>query len=127
MDTKNLKKYAPTVLRLGLVFVFLWFGINQLISQSMWLSLIPKSVISLTGLSAKTLVICNGIFEVVMATLLAFGIRIRIVASLLFLHMFGIIGSLGMNAIAIRDIGLMFALLSVAFQGADEYSVDIEK
>lgn len=117
-------KYAPVILRSGLAFVFIWFGLSQLLDQSMWVSLIPESIVSLTGLSAKTLVIFNGAFEVVLAVLLAFGVRIKIVAGLLFLHMVGIIGSLGLNAVAIRDIGLTFGLLSVFFQGADAYSAD---
>ena len=114
-------KYAQLILRAGLSFVFLWFGLNQTLDQSMWVSLIPDSIVSLTGLSAKTIVICNGVFEVVMAILLVLGIRVRVVALLLVLHMFTIIWDLGLNAIAVRDIGLMFALLSVAFAGPDDY------
>lgn len=114
-------KYASVILRAGLSFVFIWFGLNQILDQSMWVSLIPPSIVSLTGLSAKTLVIFNGVFEVVMAVLLVLGIRVRIVALLLFVHMIAIIGELGLNAVAIRDIGLMFALLSVAFRGPDDY------
>ena len=57
------------------------------------------------------------------ASLLAFGIWTRCVASLLFLHMFAIIADVGLSPIGIRDIGLMFALLSVAFFGSDEYSI----
>ncbi len=117
-------RYAPLILRIGLALVFLWFGFNQIIDQDKWLSLIPESIVSLTGLSAKTLVLCNGIFELVGAMLLAFGIRIRLVASLLFLHMIGIVSSLGFTSVAVRDVGLMFGLLSVAFRGQDEFSVD---
>lgn len=113
--------YAPLILRVGLVFVFIWFGVTQLLDQTMWVSLIPAPVIALTGLSAKTLVMINGGFEVIMAILLALGIRVRLVAALLFLHMFAIIGDLGLNAIAVRDIGLMVALLSMAFAGSDEF------
>lgn len=119
-----MQKYAPTILRLGLVFVFIWFGLTQLLDQTMWVSLIPAGLTKATGISAETFVIINGVFEVFMATLLAFGIRVRLVASLLFLHMFAIIGSLGLNAIAVRDIGLMLAILSVAFTGPDEYCAD---
>ncbi len=114
-------KYSSLILRAGLSFVFLWFGFNQIMDQSSWTSLIPSFVTGLTGLTAKTVVIFNGVFEVVMAVLLVLGVRVRIVASLLFLHMVAIIGDLGLNAIAVRDIGLMFALLSIAFTGQDQY------
>lgn len=114
-------KYAQLILRAGLSFVFLWFGLNQILDQSMWVSLIPSRIVSLSGLSAETIVIFNGAFEVVMAVLLVLGIRVRVVAILLVLHMFTIVWDLGLSAIAVRDIGLMFALLSVAFAGPDDY------
>ena len=122
----NLQKYAPVILRLGLSFVFIWFGLNQLISQSAWISFIPSFIVSITGISAATFVILNGIFEIVLASLLAFGIWTRLVSSLLFIHMFAIIGDVGLDAIGVRDIGLMFGLLSIAFTGTDEYSVQSE-
>ncbi|MEK7228242.1 MAG: DoxX family membrane protein, partial [Patescibacteria group bacterium] len=72
---------------------------------------------------AETFVIVNGIFEIFMASLLAFGMYTRPVAGLLFLHMFAIIADVGLSPIGIRDIGLMFALLSVTLFGQDEYSL----
>ena len=119
----DFKKYAPVVIRLGLAFVFIWFGLTQLFSQSMWVSLIPDWVTSLTGISAQTFVIINGIFEVVMASLLAFGFKTRIVGALLFLHMFVIVFDVGLSAVGVRDIGLMFGLLSVALYGNDDYCI----
>ena len=116
-EQNNLKKFAPTVLRLGMVFVFVWFGLNQLMNQSMWASLIPIWIINMTGISAGAFVIINGIFEIVMAVLLAFGIQVRIVAILLALHLFTIICDIGLSAIGVRDVGLMFALISLALEG----------
>lgn len=118
------KSLSPLILRVGIAIVFVWFGIHQLMSQTMWVSLIPAWVVSLTGLTAKTLVILNGIFEVVMAFLLAIGYKIRIVAVLLSLHLLSIIGDLGLTAVGIRDVGLLFATLAIAFHGGDEYSID---
>mgnify|MGYP000997186133 CR=1 FL=1 len=122
----NLKKYAPIILRLGFVFVFIWFGLNQLIDQSAWVSFIPKSLVTLTGLSAEMFVIANGVFEIFMASLLAYGIGTRLVASLLFIHMFAIIGDVGLSPIGVRDVGLMFGLLSLALYGADDLSITFE-
>jgi uncharacterized membrane protein YphA (DoxX/SURF4 family) len=119
----NKKDCAPVVLRIGLSFIFLWFGLTQLFDQSAWVSFIPEFVTKSTGLSAETFVIFNGIFEVFFASLLAFGIWTRLVASLLFIHMFAIIADVGLSPIGIRDIGLMFALLSVAFFGSDKHSI----
>lgn len=124
MNNIKMKKFAPVVLRLGLVMVFIWFGCNQLLNPDAWVSLIPDWATSLSGMGAGTVVMLNGIFEICMAVLLAFGICIRIVATLLFLHLGMIIGELGLSAIGVRDVGLAFATLSVALHGSDEYSFD---
>lgn len=121
-----MKKFAPVVLRLGLVFVFVWFGSSQWMNQAMWVGLIPKFAVSLTGLSAVTLVKLNGTFELLMAILLGFGVQVRIVAFLLFLHLVTIVADVGLSSIGIRDTGLMLAALSVALHGADAYSYDKE-
>jgi len=121
-----MKKFAPVVLRLGLVFVFVWFGTSQWMNQMMWVGLIPKWVVTISGISAVTLVKINGTFELVMAVLLAFGVQVRIVAFLLFLHLVSIVSDVGLSSIGIRDTGLMMAALSVALHGADAYSYDKE-
>lgn len=78
-------------------------------------------------MTAKSLVVFNGVFEIVMAVLLSFGIWIRVVSALLFLHLAMIVGDLGLNAIGVRDVGLMFAVLSVLVHGADDFSYDRTK
>lgn len=115
----KLPYFAPIVLRLGLSGVFIWFGMSQILDQTMWTSFIPNWIMSLTGLSPVSLVFLNGIFEVVMAILLVFGIWIRPVATLLFLHMCGIVASVGLDSIGVRDIAIAASLLSIAFYGND--------
>ncbi len=121
----TLKNLAPTVVRLGIAMVFIWFGLNQLFNQAMWVSLIPSWAISLSGLSAKSFVIVNGLVEIILASLLAFGMKIRIVATLLALHLLTIVMDLGLDAIGVRDIGLMFATISIALYGPDIFSWDM--
>ncbi|MDD5165231.1 MAG: DoxX family membrane protein [Candidatus Pacebacteria bacterium] len=115
----QLPSFAPVVLRLGIAGVVIWFGTSQLLSQAMWTSFIPDWVISLTHLSATTLVFINGLFEVVAGGLVALGFCVRPLATLLFLHMIGIIASVGLSPIGIRDIGIATGLLSVALYGND--------
>jgi uncharacterized membrane protein YphA (DoxX/SURF4 family) len=124
MNTVKAKAYAPIVLRVGIAVVFMWFGYHQLINQTMWISLIPHWMISLTGMSARTIVIANGVFEVLMSLLLIFGYRLRTVGILLSLHLLMIICDVGLSAIGMRDVGLMFATISIALYGADAHSVD---
>jgi uncharacterized membrane protein YphA (DoxX/SURF4 family) len=121
----NYKKFAPVVLRYGLVFVFLWFGTSQLRNQTMWTYLVPSWATAF-GLSAVTIVKLNGAFEVLFGILLLVGWHIRIVAGLLFLHLLVIASSLGFSPIGVRDIGLSLATLSIALHGADIFSYDKE-
>ncbi len=123
---QNHSRIAPVVLRLGLVFVFVWFGLNQILFPARWESYIPDWVVSTTGQSAQTFVYMNALFELVCAVLLALGSRIRIVATLLAIHMLTIVVEIGFTAQGVRDIGLMFALISVALHGPDTYSFDKE-
>lgn len=124
MEQSSKQEYAKLVLRAGIAFVFLWFGFTQLFDQSAWVSLIPKSILSITGMSAELFVIINAVFEICMAGLLVFGIKTRFVAALLALHMLAIVGDLGLSAIAIRDIGIVFALITIVLHGTDAYSLE---
>ncbi len=114
---------ALFVLRLGLAFVFIWFGITQLQHPLQWISFLPGWVASLP-VSATSFVLLNGLFEIVAGTLLAIGAWTRLAALLLSIHLFGIALSMGYNAIAIRDIGLAIAALAIAVGGAGQFSLD---
>jgi uncharacterized membrane protein YphA (DoxX/SURF4 family) len=128
--TEKMQKAAPVVLRIGLAIVFLWFGYMQLTHTQMWLGLIPKWLLSLSGLQAATLVHFNGAFEIVFGICLLFGFFTRVVSFLLALHMIHIALTLvmaqGIGAISIRDIGLSFAAVTLFLLGpwAQKWSVD---
>lgn len=113
----RLEPYAPVVLRLGLAFVFAWFGATQLLGPQSWTALIPQWVTNISGMSALTVVYINGVFEVIAAILLVLGVWTRLVAFLLFLHLLTIVFDLGLNAIGVRDIGLSVAALTLALWG----------
>lgn len=116
---KQLPFFAPIVLRLGLAGVFIWFGLSQIFDPNAWVSYIPDLAIYFIGMPAVALVLINGIFEVAMAILLAFGIWVRPVAGLLFLHMCGIVATVGLDSIGVRDIAIATGLLSVTLYGND--------
>ena len=117
--TKRLPFFAPIVLRTGLAGVFVWFGFSEILNPTIWTSYIPDVAVHMTGMSAFTLVIFNSIFEIIMATLLVFGLWIRPVAGLLFLHMCGIIITVGLDSIGVRDVAIAAGLLSVTLYGND--------
>ena len=117
------KVYAPSVVRIGIALVFLWFGISQVTDPSVWTALIPDYVKALP-LSDMQLVLGNGIFEIIFGTLLLIGLWTRISALLLSIHLLHILTVVGYNAIGVRDFGLLLACVSIFLYGADPFSVD---
>ncbi|MFA6364842.1 MAG: DoxX family protein [Candidatus Paceibacterota bacterium] len=115
---------APAFLRIGITVVYLWFGLQQLISPLMWVSYIPKSIVALSPVSAQMLVYCNGAFEIVFGLALLFGFFTRVSALLLAVHMLDITLIVGYNAIGVRDYGIVIATFAVFFFGPDVLSLD---
>ena len=114
-----LELYADSVLRLAMAIVILWFSFAQLSNASQWTAYVPGSIVSMTGLSAITLVYFNAIFELVFGVLLLLGWQTRIVAILLALHLFDIMYIVGYGEIGVRDFGLACATFVVFMNGPD--------
>ena len=119
----NLKEYATIVLRISLSLVFLWFGLTGVFNTEQFIGYVPEFAYSLP-ISVESIVILNGIFEIVLGTLLIIGLFTRIVAFILFLHTLIIMFLLGYNDIAVRDFGLAFATLAIFLNGADKWCLD---
>src|SRR3989344_2932180 len=116
--------YAPIVLRFGLVFLFLWFGLSQIINPSAWTAWVPEWGASFLGLGAVKLVLLNGWFETVGGILLAIGFWTRWVALALSLHLFFIAYEVGYNDIGVRDFALAVSGLALSLFGPDRYALD---
>lgn len=126
MQNEKLAKltvFAPTVVRVGVSLVFLWFGSSQLGDVQAWTAWLPAWTAALP-MSGETLVRLNGSFEVLFGILLFLGFYIRPVALLLALHMFQIAFMVGYGEIGVRDFGLAMATTSVFFYGADRFTLD---
>ena len=118
---KSLPNYSSLILRLGLAFVFIWFGLSEILNPAIWTSFIPSWMVGIGGLNAVNFVVLNGGFEILMAALLAVGFKVRIVSFLLFIHMIGIIAEVGLSPVGVRDIGIAFGLLAIFLRGTDEH------
>jgi len=114
--------YSSVVLRFGLGAVVLWFAINQLINPAAWTGLLPSWTSNI--LAAETIIIMNGIFEIVLAVMLLAGIFIRVASIVFALHLLNIIYLLGYNPIAVRDFGLMVAAVALFLQKDYPLSID---
>ena len=134
------KDYSIVIVRIGLALVLLWFGTHQLINPESFLGYIPQWLYShepqmmhehslqlmhnIPKPSVHFILMFNGIFEVVIGSLLLIGIYTRIIASIVALHLISIAFSLGYNDIAIRDLGLTMMAVSLIFSGAGILSLD---
>lgn len=109
------QEFGLHLLRLGLAGVFLWFGFSQLMDSLRWVSIVPDWAVSFLHLPPAMIVMANGVFEVVMATLLAMGFFVRITSFILGLHLLVIAFDFGFTATGIRDLGLVVASFALSF------------
>lgn len=119
----DLRAITPAIVRYALAIVFLVFGLDQLIRPEYWLGYLP-SWLPVLGLSETTLIVMNGIFDLVLGALLALGLFTRVAAAFGGLHLLGVMVSLGYNDIAVRDFGLLIVAIAILFHGPDDYSLD---
>jgi uncharacterized membrane protein YphA (DoxX/SURF4 family) len=119
----NASTYAPSVLRIGLSLIILWFGAQQLMHVSDWVGYLPEWTTALP-VTPEQLVYLNGLFEIVFGLFLLAGFYTRIAALLLALHMLEIVHAVGYGPTGARDLGLAFAIIAIFLQGPDKLSVD---
>mgnify|MGYP001560382418 CR=1 len=120
------QRFGIHLLRLGLAGVFLWFGFSQLMDSLRWVSIVPDWAVNLIHLPPAMIVMANGVFEVVMASLLALGFFVRITSFILGLHLLVIAFDFGFTATGIRDLGLVIASFALSFMFTkDESRIEI--
>ena len=118
-------KEAPILLiRLGLGFVFFWFGIDKFIHPALWIGWIPQYVLSLIPIFPGIFIFLLGVIETILGALLLLGVIVRLVALISAIHLLAIIFSLGFNDIVVRDIGLLAMALSLAVQKKHIFCLD---
>lgn len=109
-NNMNSQKIGLYILRLGLAFIFLWFGFSQISDVTTWVSFVPTFLGNF--INPAFLVLVNGIFEIVAGICLSFNIFVKQISILLGIHLFFIAVSIGLTSVGVRDIGL--ALASIA-------------
>ena len=125
-NEKAQQEIGLRVLRYGLVLVFLYFGISQLVAPSDWTGWLPLWTESLP-VSQETFIIMNGAFETILALALLAGFYTRITATLLALHMLAITLDIGFTAVGVRDFGVTIATAALALLSPDRWTIDVKK
>jgi uncharacterized membrane protein YphA (DoxX/SURF4 family) len=101
-------EWAPTAGRILLGVVFFWFGYHELVQPGGWTQYIP--VVSESSSLAIILVLAHGWVLFVLASALVFGVAPRVAAAVASLAMLEIVISLavtGVDATAMRDVGVL--------------------
>jgi uncharacterized membrane protein YphA (DoxX/SURF4 family) len=111
MNTERLRALAPLVLRIGIGFVFLYFGWSAVAEPQMWTGFVPAWTNAIG--SPEMLVRLHGIFELVGGLLLITGLWTGVVSGLLFLNLLHTVFLLSSPQIVVRDLGILAALLSL--------------
>lgn len=92
-------------------------------SPDRWVTFIPNDISwaaqAWFGIDTTTFVLINGVFEILCAGCLFFGVFIRFAATLLALHMAGIVLSVGLTPTGVRDFGITIATIAIALYGKD--------
>jgi uncharacterized membrane protein len=118
-------RYSNLFLRLGLAFVFLWFGIDKFFHPGYWLNAwVPASIVHMAAavhITANTLVYSIGVFELLTGISLLANMYIGFFGSLSILFLATIPFFSGFNEVLVRDIGLIGGLLSLVFWPSPRY------
>jgi len=103
---------AKWFIRIGLAFVFVYFGIDKLVNPINWLGYIPAWIETIVPL--RQFVLANGILEIILGLGLLYKKTLRLAANIIILFLVGVIISLGLDEVIARDVGLLFMAIALA-------------
>lgn len=95
----------------GLGAVFLWIGLDILVHPDLWIGFVPANLPG--GLTRETALQLNGIGDTILGILLLLRWWQKTAAFLAALHLVGILVTNGIDAIIIRDVGLLGMALAL--------------
>ena len=99
------------LLRCGLGLVFAWIGVDILRHPETWIGYVPAELP--VGLTREVALKLNGVLDIALGLLLIGDKVPKITAVVAALHLIGILVTQGINAVIIRDVGLLGAALAL--------------
>ncbi|MCC6934515.1 MAG: DoxX family membrane protein [Candidatus Yanofskybacteria bacterium] len=110
-------RYSQLSLRIGLAFVFLWFGVDAFLQPAYWVQAwMPDFVQRLTvgvGMGTENAMFLFGMFEVIVAVSIATGFFMRYFAAAAAAFLLGILVTHGLNEVVVRDVGIIAGLIAL--------------
>jgi len=99
-------------LRLGLAVTFIWIGVDIFRNPNTWIGYVP--VDPGFSLSREAALSVGGVFDVTLGLMLLFRVWSKLAGWLAVLHLVAILIVQGINAVLIRDVGLLGTALALA-------------
>lgn len=109
----NLKQLANIILRIGLAITFLWIGILIFRDPSGWGGYLQPWARGLLPLPLEQVMIGTAILDVIIGFLLLINVLTWLAALIGAIHLIIVLTVSGMNAITVRDIGLLAGCVSL--------------
>ena len=107
-------------LRLGLGLVFLWIGLDMIRSPNNWIGFLPANLPF--GLSQDLALKLSSFLDIILGALIILGPFRKTTSALASLHLISIIVINGIDAVIIRDVGLLGASLALFFWPTSKHS-----
>jgi uncharacterized membrane protein YphA (DoxX/SURF4 family) len=114
MDWNRYFPYALLCLRLTIAGLLIYFGILAVVDPAWELGWMALWVQELPLIGTATFIFAFGILQIIVGLALAVGFYVRYAALATAGMLFGIVVNLGVDEVAARDLGLLFAALVVA-------------
>jgi uncharacterized membrane protein YphA (DoxX/SURF4 family) len=99
-------------LRVGLGLTFLYIGLDIWRHPDMWIGYVPSE--TMFGLTRESMLRFGGLFDLVIGVLLVTKVMPKLAGALAVLHLVGIFTLNGIDAVLVRNVGLLGAALAVA-------------
>lgn len=110
-----LERWGPTAARYALAAVLCWFGVQELLSPSLWTGYVP--VLASGSQISLVLVVMHGELLLILGGAMLLGVAPRIAAMVAAVALTEIVASLtlahGPNDIAMRDLGVLGLAIAV--------------
>ena len=105
--------YGFHILRVGMAITFLWIGVLIFQSPEAWAGFIQPWALDLLPISPKAALMVTAILDIVIGGFLLIDMFTWLAALLGALHLASILIVSGIDAITVRDIGLLAAMVSL--------------
>lgn len=109
----GMKKTSFHILRVGVAITFLWIGILIFIDPATWGGFLQPWAAGLLLVPLKQAMISAAILDIALGLLMLINFRLWLAALLGSIHLVIVLTVSGINAITVRDIGLLFATLAL--------------